>query len=709
MSLQSPLGRNLINKHEAEKLIKKLLNDDRATFRDGQWEAIDTLVNQRRQLLVVQRTGWGKSAVYFISTRILRDHGAGITIIISPLLALMRNQIQAAERLAVRAETINSSNKEDWQRVHHQILNNQIDILLISPERFANEEFVEAILPVMVRTLGLFVVDEAHCISDWGHDFRPDYRRLINILKQMPPNVPVLGTTATANDRVIQDIQQQLGDIEIQRGTLVRESLILQTLELSDQAARLAWLAHTIPSLPGTGIVYVLTVQDAEQVSTWLNQQHIVAKPYYGNVKHPHFENSDKYRLYLENLLSTNKIKVLVATSALGMGYDKPDLGFVIHYQVPGSVIGYYQQVGRAGRGIEKAYGILLAGQEDEEIHEYFRNTAFPEESHVMAILDELAQHDGLSMPQLQERVNLRQGQIEKVLKYLSVEAVAPIIKEGNYWKRTPVDYRLDHEKIRRLTQQREVEWAEMQKYVQTSQCLMEFLRRTLNDPQAQPCGHCANCLGQAVIETSITTTLFKQAQQFLHHVEIPLELRKQMPAGLTLKSPSLKGKLQDLQAQEGRVLCRWGHAGWGQIVAKDKYNHHFRDELVTAMFEMITQRWCPQPWPQWLTYVPSQRRPQLVAHFAQRLAQKLQLPLIAAVSKEKAHAPQKLQNNSFHQCKNLDGVFKVVTAVPKTSVFLVDDMTDSGWTLTIVAALLRQSGSGHVFPVALATTKGSD
>lgn len=338
-----------MNQQNAEKLIKILLNDEQATFRSGQWEAIDAIVNQRRKLLVVQRTGWGKSAIYFISTRILRNQGKGLTIIISPLLALMRDQIRAAERLGLRATTINSSNTTNWELIQHQILVDQIDILLISPERLANEDFVKTVLQPIAHHIGLFVVDEAHCISDWGHDFRPDYRRLVNILKQIPPNVPVLGTTATANDRVVQDIQQQLGNIEVQRGTLVRESLVLQTLSLPDQAVRLAWLAHIIPTLENTGIVYVLTIRDAEQVATWLNQQQIIAKPYYGDVQHPDFENSNKYRLYLEDLLLNNKIKVLVATTALGMGYDKPDLGFVIHYQAPSSVIAYYQQVGRAG------------------------------------------------------------------------------------------------------------------------------------------------------------------------------------------------------------------------------------------------------------------------------------------------------------------------------------------------------------------------
>lgn len=361
-----------MDRDEAKGLLQTALDDQNADFREGQWEAIDCIVNQKRKLLVVQRTGWGKSAVYFISTKILRDRGEGLTLIISPLLALMRNQIEAAERLGIRAATINSANIEQWETVKQQILNNEIDAVLISPERLSNEGFVEDILLPIAEKIALFVVDEAHCISDWGHDFRPDYRRLVNVLKQMPPNMPVLGTTATANDRVVEDIQMQLGDIDISRGSLVRESLLLQTLKLSDQSARLAWLAEHIPELPGTGIIYTLTIHDAGQVTKWLNQNNIDARAYHSGVEHLDFNNTNEYRVYLEEQLLKNKIKVLVATTALGMGYDKPDLGFVVHYQAPGSVVGYYQQVGRAGRDIDEAYGILLSGHEDNDINDYF-------------------------------------------------------------------------------------------------------------------------------------------------------------------------------------------------------------------------------------------------------------------------------------------------------------------------------------------------
>jgi ATP-dependent DNA helicase RecQ len=698
-----------MNKQEAQELLKTAINDPDARFRAGQWEAIDALVNQRQKMLVVQRTGWGKSSVYFISTRILRDRGAGPTVIISPLLALMRNQIEAAERLGIRAETINSTNSEDWDAVYQRILADEVDAILISPERLSNEAFMGRLLLPIADRIGLMVVDEAHCISDWGHDFRPDYRRMVNILRQMPPNMPVLGTTATANNRVIQDVQDQIGNINIQRGPLVRDSLFLQTMRLPDQASRLAWLAQYIPGLPGTGIVYVLTKRDAEQVSIWLNEQGIVASAYHGSIEHEGFEDSNSYRQHLESLLLNNQVKALVATTALGMGYDKPDLGFVIHYQAAGSVVAYYQQVGRAGRAIDQAYGVLLSGTEDDDIHEFFRRSAFPPERHVYAILNALELSDGLSTFGLQEQLNMRLGQINKVLKLLSVENPAPVIKQGPKWFRTPVPFQMDHARIEHLTHQRELEWRELNDYIDSSTCLMAYLRSALDDPEFEDCGQCAVCLGSPVVPLAVDRNLTILAKQFLRHAEIPIKPKIQVASGAFLQY-GFRGNLRpELRAAEGRVLSRWGDSGWGGWVKQDKHSGHFRDELVEAIAEMYENRWQPAPAPQWVTCVPSRKHPGLVPDFAQRLAERLQLPFVDAIHKVRDNEPQKDQQNRFHQCSNLDGAFELKNGIPQTPVLLVDDIIDSGWTLTVLAALLRQAGSGPVYPVVLASTSTGD
>lgn len=696
---------------QTEQLLKTSLANPDARFREGQWEAIDALVNRNQKLLVVQRTGWGKSSVYFISTRIFRDRGLGPTIIISPLLALMRNQIESAQRLGINAKTINSTNTDEWELVRAQILNNEVDCLLISPEKLANDEFISTVLQPVADRIALMVVDEAHCISDWGHDFRPDYRRIVNILKQLPANTPVLGTTATANNRVVDDIQSQLGDIEIQRGSLIRESLALQTLTLPDQASRLAWLATHVPELPGTGIVYTLTTRDAEQVADWLNKNGINAKAYHGSITDPGFvsasgkPDSNSYRQHLEDLLLRNEIKVLVATMALGMGYDKPDLGFVVHYQSPGSIVAYYQQVGRAGRGIDYAIGVLMSGTEDDDIHEYFRRSAFPSYEQVTEILDALSVSDGLTLRQLEESTNLRYGQIKHVLKFLSVENPAPVIKVGSQWRRTPVPFAMDHARIEHLTFQREQEWEEVQGYLDASQCLMNYLRTALDDEVDEPCGKCAHCLEQPIVDMQLQAELVHQGATFIKQAESPIVPKKQVAAN-AFEVYGFRGNLPvELRAQEGRVLSRWGDAGWGRMVADDKHTNHFQNELVTATAEMIGDRWQPEDFPNWVCCVPSLNHPELVPNFAKRLAEKLNVPFVDAISKVQPTQPQKLQKNRFHQCRNLDGAFVLKADIPTGSVLLVDDIIGSGWTLTVLAALLQQAGSGKVYPVALASS----
>lgn len=695
-------------KDDAELLLQQSLNDSTIQFRTGQWQAIDSLINHRQKLLVVQRTGWGKSSVYFISTKILRERGHGITIIISPLLSLMRNQIEQAKKLGVQTATINTSNKTSWNNIEQQVLSNKIDALIISPERLSNEIFVDKVLMPIAHNIGLMVIDEVHCISDWGHDFRPDYQRLVHILKQMPANMPILGTTATANNRVITDIEVQLGNINIQRGTLVRNSLALQTVILPTQESRLAWLSQYIPLISGTGIVYTLTKHDAKKVSQWLNNNNIQAKAYYSGVNHSDFANSNDYRQFLETSLLNNELKVLVATVALGMGYDKPDLSFVIHYQAPNSIISYYQQVGRAGRALDNAYGILLSGNEDQKIHEFFRHNAFPKEKHIMQILAVLEQYNGLSSYELEKYLNLTHGQIDAVLKYLNVEMPAAVIKENRKWYRTTVVFQMDHVKIQRLTKQREFEWQEVQQYINTTDCLMAFLQTSLNDNSVVNCGKCKNCLQKNIIEVETNKHLNIDAINFLKHAETPLILKKQVPHGAFVIY-SFRGNLPVyLQAEEGRIVSVWEDSGWGKYIAHDKHQGYFRNEIVDAVVTMITNRWQPKPAPQWITCIPSSNHKDLVVNFSQRLANKLGIPFVVVIHQVKSHNLQKLQENRFHQCSNLDGVFKISNKISNLPMLLIDDIVDSGWTMTIATALLKQAGAGMVYPIALATTKKS-
>ncbi|MCL2928638.1 MAG: RecQ family ATP-dependent DNA helicase [Trichodesmium sp. MAG_R01] len=686
---------------KALSLLRRALNNSTAEFRDGQWEAIAAITEHQSRLLVVQRTGWGKSFVYFLATRLLRDKGKGITLLISPLLALMRNQIAAAERIGIRAQTINYSNKEEWEKVENNLMAGKVDILLISPERLANENFRENILIYIAKNIGLFVVDEAHCISDWGHDFRPDYRRIARILQALPKNIPVLATTATANNRVVDDITVQLGaNLKIFRGLLTRDSLQLQNIYLPSYCDRLGWLAEHLPNIPGSGIIYTLTVRDTEIVANWLKSQGI-------NVAAYHSKKNTEEKEELEQQLLNNEIKALIATVALGMGFDKPDLGFVIHYQRPGSVVHYYQQVGRAGRAVENAYGILLSGEEDEEITNYFIETAFPPEAHNQAILDALNQaEDGLSVPMLEEKLNLTNGQINKVLKLLSIETPSPIKKIQSKYYATPINYQTDTEKIARLNEIRHQEQDRMLDYMHSQECLMQFLRKELDDPNPSPCGKCAICLGKPLLPGNVSSKFVTEAVQFLRTREQIIETRKVWPKNALL-TYNLTGKIsKDLQAEIGRSLSLWNDAGWGQFVKKGKYkDNHFEDSLVQATYDMI-QRWQPQPFPTWVTCIPSLKRPELVPNFARRLAKKLGLPFVPCIIKIR-QTSQKEMRNSYQKAHNLDGAFKIDNWEEiRGNVFLVDDIVDSRWTFTVVAALLRNAGSGKVFPLALAINR---
>ena len=693
-------------KNQGKELLKQALDDPQADFRQGQWECIEALLNRRR-ILVVERTGWGKSMVYFLATRMLRDQGAGTTLLISPLLSLMRNQIPAAGRIGVRAATINSSNREDWEAVQEHLLAGHIEILLISPERLANDDFRENMLLPVSDSIVLFVVDEAHCISDWGHDFRPDYRRIIRVLDAIPSNVPVLATTATANDRVVNDVESQLGNnIILQRGSLVRKSLKLQNINMPSPAARMAWLVKTIPSLPGSGIVYTLTRRDTERVTEWLKLNGINAEAYHSDISN----RGDGYfsREELEQKLLNNEIKALVATVALGMGFDKPDIGFVIHFQRPASVVHYYQQVGRAGRAVDEAYGILLCGEEDDNIADYFIRSAFPPQAHISDILRVLDESDdGLSVPSMQSVLNLRKTQIDKTLKFLSVESPSPITKIGSKWQVTAAasTYQVNQVYIDNIIKIRQNEQQVMRDYMDYKGCLMAFLQSALDDPAPQDCGKCVNCRSDLLLDESYDDNLANRAGLFLRRNYQTIEPRKQWPPHNPLPIYGFTGKIQEnLLASEGRALCLWRDAGWGQLVYQGKYvDSRFSDELVDACADMLSV-WNPEPKPGWVTCIPSKNRPNLVPDFAKRLAQKLNIQFIDTLEKAKDNQQQKLMENSFQQANNLDGAFKLIIDPGNYSpCLLIDDMVDSRWTFTVASALLRQAGCLAAYPMALA------
>jgi len=686
------------NANRALELLKKGTGQPNSTFREDQEKAIKIVVEGGKRLLVVQKTGWGKSFVYFIATKLLREMGTGPALLVSPLLSLMRNQIDAAKRMGLRAVKVTSDNRAEWGDIFEKITRKEIDILLISPERLSNEEFKEQVLSKIAATISLLIVDEAHCISDWGHDFRPDYRYLERIVKSLPPNLRILATTATANNRVMRDLVEVLGpNLEVLKGDLNRNSLTLQTIEIPGQAQRLDWLAKTLPNLQGTGIIYAITVKDAELIAYWLKSRGLKVESYTGQL-------DTERREELEIALLENKVKALVATVALGMGYDKPDISFVIHFQMPGSAVGYYQQVGRGGRAIKSAYGILLKGEEDYKINEWFIKSAFPTPNEVVEILTAFEDEpDGLSTSELCGKVNLSLGRIKTTIDILSLESPAPILKTDGKWQLTSSALSMNFwSRAKRLTDLRYKELNQMLEYVKLPfGAHMNFLIKELDGdpstikPQNSP----------ALPET-VDKSLEGFGLKFLYGFHRSLEPRKKWP-NEGMQAYRLKGLIKaEHRAEIGRSLCYYNDDGWGKLVQEGKYKtNNFSDQLVDACLDMI-KKWNPKPFPTWVTCLPSLRNPTLVPDFAKKLAKALNLPFVMAITKTMERPPQKEMANSIKQARNIDGSLDVKNLPFNNGpVFLIDDTVDSKWTFTVASWILRNNGSGQVWPLALAIT----
>jgi ATP-dependent DNA helicase RecQ len=731
----------------------RALAGDHARLREDQWTAIRALVAERRRALVVQRTGWGKSAVYFVATALLRAQGGGPTVIVSPLLALMRNQVDAAARAGIHARTINSANLDEWQQVHAEIREGAVDVLLVSPERLNNPGFRDNVLPHLTETAGLIVIDEAHCISDWGHDFRPDYRRIRTLLATLPQDIPVLATTATANSRVTEDVAEQLrfspggttprtprsapdgqdrhrigraeevtdaeevpgsdaadDGVLVLRGSLDRESLRLAVVSLPAAPMRLAWLAANLASgaLPNSGIIYTLTVAAAYETAAFLRDQGIKVTAYSG-------KDDQAQRLAAEEDLLANRVKALVATSALGMGFDKPDLGFVVHLGAPQSPVAYYQQIGRAGRGVERADVVLLPGREDRDIWAYFASLAFPSESPVRATLETLGEAGRpLSTAAIETHVDLSRGRLEMMLKVLDVDGAVTRTTGG--WAATGHPWRYDGERYERVARERKREQQAMLDYQATDRCRMEFLRRELDDPEAVPCGRCDNCTGQQW-SADVPEAGASAARERLARPGVEVEPRKMWPTGMKELGIDAAGKIPaDRIAGPGRALGRLTDVGWG-VTLRTMLGPGAADEPVTAQLtDAVVKVLAAWDWAQRPTSVvtlPSRSRPVLISSFGQRIAAIGRLTYLGGLGYATEDGPGPRRHNSAQRLASLWRSIVVpddLRAALKAAdgpVLLIDDQIDTGWTMTVGAALLRDAGAPAVLPLALATVAG--
>ena len=691
---------------DAAAALRALVGRADAELRDDQWEAIRALVADHRRALVVQRTGWGKSAVYFVATMLLRARQAGPTLIVSPLLALLRNQVEAAARAGIRARTINSANVEEWAGIEAELRDGAVDVLLISPERLNNPGFRDEVLPALASRIGLLVVDEAHCISDWGHDFRPDYRRIRDALAGLRPGVPVLATTATANARVVADVSEQLGtDTYVQRGPLDRVSLRLGVLSLPNNEQRLGWLTAHLGDLPGSGIVYALTVAAAEDLAEHLRGHGHDVRAYTGRTDPAEREAA-------EQALLANEVKALVATSALGMGFDKPDLGFIVHVGAPPSPIAYYQQVGRAGRAVERADVLLLPGREDVEIWRYFVSLGFPAEAHVRQVLEVLAESaKPLSASALEARVDLRRTRLELMLKVLDVDGAVRRVSGG--WVATGAEWFYDSDRFTRVAETRRAEQQAMREYVSGGTCRMEFLRRELDDPMAEPCGRCDVCAGP-FYPADVPDAAVLAARATLDRPGIEVEPRAMWPTAMPSLGIDVRGRIPaDEQAGPGRALARLSDLGWGDrlraLLADDIPDQEIPEPIVAGVVEVL-RHWDWQQRPGAVVAVPSRRRPALIGSLATRIASIGRLPLLGTLQPADDRPAGSRGGNSAYRLAAVWDSFVVtpeikdgVNRLGEAPVLLVDDLADSRWTLTVAARVLRQAGAPGVLPLVLA------
>jgi ATP-dependent DNA helicase RecQ len=687
---------------EALGRLRQLTGNGEATFREHQLDAIRDLVEDRARVLCVQRTGWGKSAVYFVATALLRARGAGPTLIVSPLLSLMRNQLQAAEAMGLRAHTINSTNQAEWSTIEGLIEADDVDLLLIGPERLNADRFRERLLPVVAARTGLLVIDEAHCVSDWGHDFRPDYRRINDVLAGLPEDAAVLGTTATANDRVVSDVVEQLavegdagaGELRTYRGSLARTSLRLETVELPHPAERLAWLVEHLrgpDALEGSGIVYALTVADAQQVAAFLQEHGISAEAYTG-------QQASEDRVELEERLQRDDVKVVVATSALGMGYDKPDLGFIVHYQAPGSVVAYYQQVGRAGRGVDHAEVVLLRGREDRRIQDFFITQAFPSADRVAEVRGVLADAGdaGATTREIQAQVNLGLTRLEAMLKVLDVEGA--VGRSGGRWVDVPGStWTYDAERYRHVTELRRAEQEAMAAYGTDGRCLMRTLQEQLDDPDPSDCGRCAVCAGPRYAAAP-DRELVRAGQAALRSRPVDFDPKRMAPDATT---GAMRKIPENVRVEPGRALARRGDAGWDEQVRAEIAAGRVGDDVVAAMAELV-RGWGVRP--AWVAAVPSRRAGDPSSDLGSRLAAALELPWHPVVVRREERPRQADQRGAAQQAANVRGAFGIAGEVPTGPCLLVDDVRQSGWTGAMVGGQLRRHGAARVHPVVLST-----
>lgn len=675
--------------------IVKSIYGPNASFRDGQYEAIEATMTHNRTL-VVQKTGWGKSLVYFVCTKLIRETKGGVTMVVSPLLVLMQNQIEAAKKIGLRCDVLNSGTKDRREDIFNSLEQDELDLILVTPETLFSEAVQKRLKNIRI---GLFVIDEAHCISDWGHDFRLEYGKLKTIIKQLPPNVPILATTATANDRVVDDLQTQLGDsVFVSRGPLTRETLHIQILNKMNKIERYGWILENLPKIQGSGIVYCLTQRDCDYLAEFLQKNGVNAEAYYSRSGDVGVAKNTE----IEERFRNNELKVIVATVKLGMGYDKGDIAFVIHYQMPSNIVSYYQQIGRAGRNLDKAYVFLMHGQEDEDILNYFIDTAFPSKCDTEEIMKYIGDNDGVTENDIVSNFNINNKRISKVLAFLRNDGF--VLKDKSSYFATPKPFVYNQEHYETITAIRRQEMEQMKELIETHDCYSRYIVSCLDDKTAQDCGHCSNCLGKELLSSTVSDGFIDIAENFVNKLTIPI-----LPRKMWARSSVTNAKKIQYTNQEGVCLSKYGDAGCGELVKYGKYSkeNRFCDELVEKSVELL-RAFVNEHKISHICCVPSLSS-NIVKDFAVRVANLLELEFCDVLVKKRAKKQKEMQN-SAHQCANAYQSFFVVenVSVPQ-NILLIDDVVDSKWTLTVCGYRLMEAGAENIYPFALADSSNRE
>ena len=679
-----------LTRNQAEDLLR--MRFILTQFFDEQWETVESLLNGQR-ILLIHRTGFGKSLCYQFPA-ILFD---GITVVFSPLIALMRDQIQQLNSLGILAECVNSEQtEEENSEILRRAVQNEVKILYIAPERQENLQWLEA---VKEMNLSMVVIDEAHCISVWGHDFRPAFGRIINLVKSLPHDSPVLATTATATEKVAQDIIQQMeGNVMYIRGNLMRENLILNVVRVFSEDDKLAFLARYVPKFQGTGIIYTGTRVNTEVYSNFLNRRGIDAVNYNAGF-------DPETRRYIEEGLLNNRWKCVVATNALGMGIDKPDLRFIIHTQIPASPIHYYQEIGRAGRDGKKALIILLYNPEDRELPEHFIENSRPPIDNYQRVIDRLKERT-MGIRDLMRKTNLNRTKIEVIVgdlvnQSIVNEVVSDRSKKYEYLGVAP---QLDTTAFDEFREFKSRELDKIIEYAETDKCRMFYLCDYLEDRDVKVCHKCDNCRGKKWIY-EINAEWQEKVDDFKNNYfpEIDLVPKSQQDKPL----PERKSKLVN-----GVAFSYYGFSNVGSTIHHCKYENggDFPDFLLDGVLKVYHSYFKDEKF-DLIIYAPPTQSGDLVKNFAEKVSTALEIPLSHGLIKRRDTEPQKVFQNTLLKKDNVKDAFeyKNHAEVKGKNVLLIDDICDSRATIKEIGKLMSKRGVNKIAPLVIAKTIAGD